>query len=303
MSNFSASDAAFEGFRLARHHPRAVLIWAGASFLTTIAVGLLTALLFSGSLARAGGDVDPANATLTLELVRDALISLLLGLAVISIYLNGVYRAVLRSDDFHEDRWGYLRVGREELRTAGAVVVYGVLYVALTFIVSLGAGIVAVIGALVGVPQTLIYVVVGAAVVAVFLVCWVRLTFVLPMTFDKGRLSFRDSWRLSKGWFWPLLGMNVLTFALTAVVILTIFIVSMAVAAIVAGGNLREMLQSFNADTPTLASYLNPLTLTYLLLSASIGALQNALLYGPAAHAYRVISAVTAERDAAKAEA
>jgi hypothetical protein len=303
MSKFSSSDAAFEGFRLARHHPRAVLIWAGASFLTTIAVGVLTAVLLSGSLARAGGDVDPANATLTLDLMRDALISLLLGLAVISVYLNGVYRAVLKSDDFHEDRWGYLRVGREELRTAGAVVLYGLIFIGLTFVVSLGASILYSIATLTGPALGLMALAIGLAVFFIFIFCWVRLTLALPMTFDEGKMSFRASWRLTRGWFWPLLGMKVLTFAITAVVILTIFIVAIAVAAIASGGNLREMLQGFNDDTPTLASYLNPLTLTYLLLSASIGALQNALLYGPAAHAYRVIKAVTAEREAAKAEA
>ncbi|MDG2522508.1 hypothetical protein P7B02_13230 [Caulobacter segnis] len=302
MSKFSASDAAFEGFRLARHHPRAVLIWAGASFLTTIAVGVLTAVLLSGSLARAGGDVDPANATLTLELMRDALISLLLGLAIISVYLNGVYRAVLRSDDFHEDRWGYLRVGREELRTAGAVVLYGLIFVGLTFVVSLGASIVYSLATLTGPALGLMAVLIGLGVFFIFIFCWVRLTLALPMTFDRGRMSFRDSWRLTRGWFWPLLGMKVLTFAITAVVILTIFIIALAVAAIASGGNLREMLQGFNDNTPTLASYLNPLSLTWLLLSAAVGALQNALLYGPSAHAYRVIWAVTEEREAAKAE-
>ncbi|WP_269716380.1 hypothetical protein [Caulobacter sp. NIBR2454] len=299
MSKFSSSDAAFEGFRLARHHPRAVLIWAGASFLTTIAVGVLTALLFTGSLAKAGGDIDPADAALTLDLVRDALISLLLGLMIISVYLNAVYRAVLKSDDFHEDRYGYLRVGREELRTAGAVVLYGLIFIGLTFVVSLGASILYSLATLTGPALGLLVVVIALAVFFIFIFCWVRLTLALPMTFDRGKMSFRDSWRLSRGWFWPLLGMKILTFAITAVVILTIFIVAVAVAAIASGGDLREMMQGFNDDTPTLASYLNPLTLTYLLLSAAVGALQNALLYGPSAHAYRVITKVEAEREAA----
>ena len=42
MPSFSPTEAAFEGFRLTREHPRAVLAWVGAYFVFTLSLAVLT---------------------------------------------------------------------------------------------------------------------------------------------------------------------------------------------------------------------------------------------------------------------
>ncbi|HYG25546.1 MAG TPA: hypothetical protein VD906_01425, partial [Caulobacteraceae bacterium] len=51
MATFSPTDAALEGFRIAREKPRVLLVWAAVNFVVSALVGLLLILLFGERLA------------------------------------------------------------------------------------------------------------------------------------------------------------------------------------------------------------------------------------------------------------
>jgi hypothetical protein len=289
---FSPTDAAFEGFRLSKHEPRTILTWAAVSFAVTLAIALITLMLLGGSMARLEMDAAGADQTQQgLAVLRDTFpaytVSLLLSLLVVSVFLNAIYRAVLRPK---EEGLRHLKLGRDEVRTAWAVVVYGAIFVGLTFVVTLAIGLLAVVFQTMGpVAAGLGGLVLTFGGAFVFIYVWVRLSIALPLTLMRRRMSFRESWRLTQGKFWRLLGMNVLTFALTAVVMAVMFTVSFLLALAVSGGDIHAAVSAMKQEDRSIAGYLNPLMLSYLLVSAALSAVKNTLLYAPAAAACKAI--------------
>ena len=287
MTVFSPSDAAFAGFRLVRAHPKALMVWAGASFVLSLAFAIVTLSMFGGSVAQLeaagqGGDAD--NMQAIMHMTPLYIISLPLGLLVISVFLNAVYRAVLRPQ---EGRSFYLALGREELRTAGAVLLYGLIFIGLIFVVLLAGGLLAVLAASIS-PSAGALIGGGLSLVALWVLfyAWVRFSLALPMTFAERRMSFRASWRLTRGRFWALLSLNILTVVFNAVVMLILVMVLMIAAVIVTGGDITAAVAAIRNETPTLASYIKPVSLLVLLANAVVGVLQTAILYAPAAEAY-----------------
>jgi len=126
----------------------------------------------------------------------------------VALLLTGcaVYRLILRPQ---ERGFLYLRVGPDELRSLGALLV-----------LALGAGVLALASVAVGravlpvAPRATVLVAIVAFVVAYGLS--MRFGLVLPLCVAEGRIDFARSWRLTRGHSWALVGMSLLSGCLAA---------------------------------------------------------------------------------------
>ncbi|HEY0053453.1 MAG TPA: hypothetical protein VGB49_08580, partial [Caulobacteraceae bacterium] len=114
---FSPSDAAFEGFRLTRERPGAILAWSGFYLLALMLIFAVAALIVGPTVVASMGNPpqgDPEALAAWFAPLAGALAVLVPGMIIISAMLAAVvYRAVLRPQD---SRMAYLRLGGDELR-------------------------------------------------------------------------------------------------------------------------------------------------------------------------------------------
>lgn len=291
MTDFSATDAAFEGFRITRERPKAVLIWAGLILLAA----LLSQVLLIGIAGEAFGDFmamgqrrgqpDPDELGAMMGRLAPAFLLLLpLGLIYYAVLYSAVYRAILRPE---EGGAGFLKLGGDEFRVLGALALLVLILMGGTFAAGL---ILSVLGGLAGR---------GAAVLGVLLLLGgmvflvVRLSLALPATFAERRILIFESWRLTKGRFWALLGAYVLAGVLAIVVSMLGLMIYVAVGALLAGG-LREAVAVFRPDLSSITAWLTPAMIIYLLVNSLLTAITNALMLAPSAVAYRELSGARA---------
>lgn len=195
MIRFSASDAALEGVQLIRHHWRIVLGWSVFNLLAIVAV--VIAFVIVGVVAETLAGVDSATLGAT---VGAPLITLT---PLVSLLLTGcaVYRLILRPE---ERGFLYLRVGPDEARSLGALLVLAIGAAALALAsVAVGRAVLPIA------PRATIVVAVVAFAVAYGLA--MRFGLVLPLCVAEGRIDFARSWRLTRGQGWALTGMSLLS--------------------------------------------------------------------------------------------
>ncbi|RZJ00434.1 MAG: hypothetical protein EON90_07330 [Brevundimonas sp.] len=298
---FSATDAAFEGFRLVRRNPLALVAWT-----LLYAVLTLTALF---SLSNMIGPLEAWSAQAeALEGVEapsmDQLMALATGfggimaqmawlfpvsLVVGAMLAAAVARGVLKPSG---DKFGYLRLGMDELRV-----------LVVTFVLSLVMG----FGAVLGFVALGVLIAVakaggggGAAAIAGVLGClglialfiWlaVRLSLAVPITVAEKRFAFFDSFGVTKGRFWPLLGMAVIAVVMVLLVELLSSMVSMPLGILsghqgwsMGGGQDPEVVRAaLNVS--------NPWVIAHAVVEAIVAALTVGILYAPFAAAYRDIT-------------
>lgn len=307
MADFSPTQAAFEGFRLTRERPSAVAIWTAVLLLLNL---LTTAVLIGmagpelAEAARQGRDAspDPAEVMATVAAIGPAYLLVgLISLPVYAVLYTAVYRAVLRPE---QGGAGFLRLGGDEWRVGLAMlVVFLILFGAYVALALLAGVVLGLVGG--GSPDGASP---GAGVVVLLAVlgmvgglAWlgVRLSLVLPATFDRGRLQVGPAWALTRGRFWPLFGALLLAVALTIVVSLLALVVFSALAAAL-GGGLDGVGRMFAPDLSSLSAYFTPLAVLYLVFSSFLTALGTAITVGVTAEAYREI-ARTGERGSSPA--
>jgi hypothetical protein len=282
MADFSATQAAFEGFRLARERPVAILVWAGLLFLLSLVSSAVLALLageqmraFADAASSPDGDITEL-AGLASGLAPAGLVVTLLTVAAYGVLLAAVNRAVLRPS---EGGLGFVRLGPAELKQMGALLLQyllltGVYLVAVTIaLVLVGGG--QMIGGAAGAVGGVLAVVLFVGAMAFILV---RFSLVSPLTFARDRVQVLQSWFETKGRFWPLLG---------AYVLATV----MAIIVFVLGGLIMLPLVTLLGVTPpdpgSLASLFTPSALFSQAVNAVFSALGLALLGGVAASAYQ----------------
>ena len=122
----------------------------------------------------------------------------------------------------------YLRFGRDEIRLFGLWLTLMVLMLGLLFLGSFP--VVWVMKSHVWGGTALLLVEAAAALWLVL-----RLSLALPANFATGRFGVADSWRLTKGRFWSLLGVWVLNFFLLLLIIVAVFIVTTVIQAAIGG--------------------------------------------------------------------
>jgi len=304
---FSASDAAFEGFRIVRREPGTVAIWAVLLMIAsaaTIAIMLPTMRDLMANMPAPGAARTPtslaASTAILASMGRLYLVGVPLYLIFMSVFMGGVYRAVLRPQEKGVAR---LRLGGDELRLMGLFVLMGILGFAVGVVVLLiGAVCVAVASAaLKGTPAAF-----GAAFVVLYLVflaayAWVavRLSFAAPMTFAQQKIRLFSSWRLTKGRFWPLLGCYLLALVFVILVGLVDAAVSGVLAIGLSGGSIsRAATGLFRPDYSSLASLFTPIYMLRLLIGGAFGMVMWTVMLAPPAAAYREIVAPRPEDQA-----
>lgn len=289
---FSASDAAFEGFRLTRRAPLAIVIWALAYLLFVAAVvalmgGSMAALMTQAAALEGIDDPSPEQLLPAIGAYLSMMgvlmpLSLLFG----AVLYTAVNRAVLRPQ---EKAFGYLRLGADELRVLVVYLVLMVLAIILSAVLFGAVGLIAGLTAAAAENLAALIGVVGAiAAICLFVWLLVRFSLALPITVAERRIAIFDSWSLTRGHFWGLLGMAILAIILSFVVQLLAWMVFMPFMFLMGGGLAHLAGADLQGeDLMQVITALGPVAIVAALMIALVSALQLAIVYAPFAAAYR----------------
>lgn len=294
MSAFSATEAALEGFRITRENPKAFLRWAMVSFGVSLLGVLITVSMpaeVREAMATLDGDATPNFAQLFEALLWVSPI-LVFGLTFQCMMAAAVYRLIFRHDDI---RFGYIRLGRDEIRLMGLTLIYlGLLIVTLAALTLVAGVIMALVNAIAGAS---VAVVVGGSAQLFFLglvlFVAVRLSLAPVITFAERRIAVFQSWTVTRGHFWRLLGAYVLAICCIVVISLLAMVLFMAAAGIVVvstGGQMSDLGAIFNPDQSSLRSYLSLGMIAYMVLGSIVSALYYAVIAAPGAVAYQQLT-------------
>lgn len=294
MSSFSAVDAAFSGFRIARERPVLVVVWAILMALISVAAAVATVLALGPTLAEieALGQAAEADPQASLRLLGQLAPAFAVMLPVAALYraviLAATYRVVLRPRD---SGMAYLRLGGDEVRQIVVLIVQwlavaGVYFVgvfAVVILVTLAAaahqGALAVTAGILG----------GLAVISALAFLLVRFSLAGPQTFAQGRINIFGSWRLTRGRFWPILGSYLLA-AIMGIIVWSLVMAIATAAVALFGGGFGAVGQIWSPDTSSLESYFTPAQVIYLLFSGPLAVLITLILYVPAPTIYGALA-------------
>lgn len=296
MAEFSASDAAFSGFRVVAKRPWVVAIWAALQLIVSLAFELFVAWSAGPAFAKLAElslqppSQDPsAILALFRQVAPTYLVLLTGGLVLNAVLYAAMNRAVLRPD---EGRFGYLRLAADELRQLGLFAIFAGLAIAVYLAVIVVAMVlIVVIGLAAGeaVALGLGLAILLPAVVCAFVFLAVRLSLASPMTFETHRIDLVGAWRMTEGRFWPLLGTYLIAFALSVVVVILTFAIALGAVA-VAGGGAGAIATAFGSDLSSIGAILTPGHLAYLTVFAVGQALIWPVTMTPAATIYRILA-------------
>jgi hypothetical protein len=289
MSGLKPTEWALEGFRITRENPRAFGAWVVVSVGVSILAAVIDAFLPAS--VKHGLDTISGDANLTARQFLDAMIAiapvLVLGLAIQSVMAAAVYRLIFRHDD---TRFGYLRLGADELRLMGLTLIYICLFIGLVVAVSMVSGLVVALASVAGpAAQAFAGLVAFLFSMGVLVFVLVRLSLAPVATFAERRLAVFESWGLTRGHFWTLLGAYMLALACIVVigVLLIALFFSLAGAIKVAtGGQLSDVAAMVRPKSQALTSYLSVGLIAYMLVNGVFSALYNAVIAAPGAMAY-----------------
>lgn len=289
--SFSATDAAFEGFRLVRRHPLAIVFWALA-YLVFFAIffGLfgssIAGIMAASETLQASGEPSRAD----LEALGQSYFGLLglglpLGLVLGGVLNAAVARAVLRPS---ESAFGYLRLGSDELRV---IVVSVVLWLLTSAVLIVGVFALVAFGVFVQTSGQnalwLVVVLLGLALVGLMIWLSLRLSLAIPITVGERRIALFESFNLTRGRSLPLLGMAIIAGVMTILVSLLSTIIALPVT--MATGGVESLAAYEGAPTLDILRAAAPAIGAWIVLNAVFSALQLAVMYAPFSAAYRDI--------------
>lgn len=297
--SFSATDAAFEGFRLVRRNPVALVGWTLLYLVYTLATlfaagGMMRSMAVWMDQVEALEAGPPPSSPEALVPIMESYMAAMshmvwaipLSLVIGAVLMAAIARAVLTPAT---GGFGYMRLGMDEVRVFVVTLVIAILYACATAIAFAAAFIIGgiAIGAMEG-WGALVMVLAVLAAIAFMIWLGVRWSLAVPITVDQKKFAFFDSFAVTKGRFWPLFGMAVIAFIMVIIVSLLAGIVTMPIS-MMGGmsmfGNMgedpTEMFRNFN---PT-----NPWIIASSVVNAFVYALTVAVLYAPFSAAYRDI--------------
>lgn len=285
---FSASEAAFEGFRVVRRHPLAILFWAlayavfFAGFVGLFAGPLATVMATTESLEGTQPSPQEMQALMT-SWSGFMILALPLSLVLGAVLNTAVARSVLRPTD---KAFGYLRLGADELRVLAVSLLLGILFFAATVILFVLVGVLAGVA---GQANTgvgiLVGVLVGIAATAALIWVAVRLSLAVPITFHEKRISLFDSFTMTRGHFLSLLGMAVIAVIMSILVSVLGTIIALPVT--LATGGMDQLATMDGQSTAQILQAAGPGLLAWGVVNAIFSALQLAVIYAPFSAAYR----------------
>lgn len=289
---FSPTDAAFEGFRVTRRAPVAVLIWIAFYLLFTMAVFVL----MGGSLAQLmasaqalEGNVEPSMEELGAffgVFVGFMALALPVSILMQSMLYCAMTRAVVRPE---QRGFGYLKISRDELNVIialvalwiMAVVVFGVTMIIFGILTGILAGAAGDAG--------------GWAALVLFLALLIggiylalRFAFVVPMTVDHRAIRIFESWGATRGQALKLFLTALIAIVMSIVVWILVYMIGLPIMFFVGGG--LEALgvvndpESFNLTA--LPPQLLALMIVWIVLSAIVSVLTSVIMYTPFVRAY-----------------
>lgn len=299
MSGLKPTEWALEGFRITRENPRAFGAWVVVS----VGVSVLAAVIdvFLPTSVKNGLDSISGDATLTARQFLDALIAiapvLVLGLAIQSVMAAAVYRLIFRHDD---TRFGYLRLGADELRLMGLTLIYIFLFIGLVVAVSTVSGVVVALASIAGpAAQAFAGLLAFLFSMGALVYVLVRLSLAPVATFAERRLAVFESWTLTRGHFWTLLAAYALAIACIAVIgvlLIAVFTGLAGAIKVAMGGQLSDVAAMIRPKNQSLTSYLSIGLLAYMLINSAFSALYNAVIAAPGAMAYAQLHGVPPSR-------
>lgn len=288
---FSATNAAFEGFRVVRRKPMALVFWALFYIVIMLAAfaaigGNLIGLM--GAVEQLDGEAAPSiEAMMPLLQTYLAIIAIVLPLSLVAsaVIYAAIARAVVRPN---ESAFGYLRLGADEVRVL-------VVSVAIFFVMMAAAVVIwGVVGVVIGLVASadmpalwVLVVLLCLGAIALFLWLGLRLSLAIPITVAERRIAIFDSFAMTKGRFWPLLGMGIIAVLMSFVVSLLGSIVMLPVQ--MATGTLGGLADMEGENLMAIAQAAWPAILGWVVINAVLQALQVAVVYAPFSAAYRDI--------------
>ncbi len=307
---FSATDAAFEGFRLVRRNPMVLVAWTALygvmNFVALLAIRPVLDRLVAWQVeAQALESSAPDDLSAVWAMMAEfgmimAQMAWLIPLALLveAMLLAAVARGVLKPGS--GGARGYLQLGMDEVRVLVVTFVLGLLMT----LVAVGAAIAT--GVLVGVARAggagawsgLLAILGLFATIALLVWLAVRLSLAVPITVAEKRFAFFDSFRLTGGRFWPLLGMAVIVIVMVMIIQLLSGIVSLPISVM---SGLETWTMGPDSDPEDLLAALdvsNPWVIASIVVDAIIKALVVGVLYAPFSAAYRDIKGLGAETPA-----
>ena len=200
------------GFRLIMERPVTVAVWA----LIYVAFGLAGHFLM---IQQTGAMLDPAalrsGAVSPFGFIGMAIPIWIASLLFYSVMMCAVFRAVLRPS---ESGFASLRIGMDELRMIGIILLLVVALIIVGVVAGLVLGV--VLGGLFaatggGAMAFLFSFLTPLALLCGIIFLWVRLSLIFSMSFVRRRIVIDDAWSITRGHFWMLFGAYLVIFIIT----------------------------------------------------------------------------------------
>lgn len=287
MSKFSASDAAFSGFRLVRENLKSVSVWMLVMTVFSIVSSIVMIQFFgkemnafSASMPAPGSDPNPEDMQKAFEALTPTLLFTLPYMMLVNgVIFAGVNRLLQRPQD---KGFAHLRLGMDEVRQATVWLMYNLVLFA---VFAVGMALTNVLVSMGGAGGALLALLVLLTMIGGAVYLAIRLSLATAATFDAGRIVFFKSMPLTKGQFWPMLGAYFLAGVMCVIVFLLLMAIVSGVAAILSG-NIEASARLMRADTTSLKVFLTPLGMAQTLLSGVLSVLTTLILFTPAPTVY-----------------
>jgi len=297
MPAFSLTDAAFEGFRLTRERPRVVAAWAALYALMSLVSAVLMVTTIGPASATLGATAqgvipsDPAEAARQSRILAPMLMIMLpLVLVFWSVLTSAIYRAILQPE---QGGFGRIRLGADEIRMMGLIVVLFLLLVSSLFALRMVDSLSALLAASGGVVSAVVGNLMRLAAFLAIVAFWIRLSLAGPITYVSREIHVFRSWTLTKAHFWRLAAAYGLAIGSALVVMLLALVIFAAAAlgfAAASGVPLTHVERIFQPDMTSLAAYFTPAQIFNQVFSAVLLVAVFVVLLSPAAIIHRALT-------------
>lgn len=287
MPDFSSQAAAFTGFRIVREHPRFLVVWAIVALFSSILITVVLIVLGGREFVKIQqfSDIEYRSPTSILSSFRH-LVPMYVVIATVAMMFYGVLlaamnRAVLRP---HDERFAYFALSGDELRQIGLLFIT---FAASLFCYVLIAVFLVISGTIIStitqITPTLFGFVSAVTIFLSYVLLTVRFSLAPAITFYSKKINLIDSWRMTRGKFWPIFGTYMITVALVSIILLLTYLITLAVVAVLTGKLLSD---ARFLDTSSIGSYFTMSRIVQTALDAGVSALIWPVLMTPSAWIY-----------------